>query len=101
MSHTTATTTVTDNVNSVVETDCKRTDGTTSNGKIRTTITSTGGEFRFTTANATTAPADKSVGLVELMELCDDMIDHFNAVKTKLAAVAPTEESSSSSSASA
>ena len=100
MSHTTATTNVTDNVNSVVETECKRTDGTTSNGKIRTTIVSSNGEFRFTTSDATTAPFDKSAGLVELTELCDDMIDHWNAVKTKLAAVAP-EESSGSSSASA
>ena len=89
MAHATETSTVTDNVNKVVETNCKRTDGTTSNGRIRTTIASSAGVFRLITSDGTTSPEDDSPGRAELMELCDDMIDHWNAVKTQLAATIP------------
>lgn len=87
MAHTTETTNVTDNVNKVLETDCKRLDGTTSNGRIRTTITSAGGVFRLVTSDGTVSPEDDGAGHAELIELCEDMIDHWSAVKAALAAL--------------
>ena len=98
MSHTPETSTITDNVNKVVRTPSYRTNGTTLNGYNTTTISSSDGTFRMTTSSSVSAPADSAAGLPELVEVCDDMIDHWNAVKTAIASVAPSEESSSSSS---
>ena len=81
----------TDDVKKTVDSDCRRVDGTTSNGRIKTTITSYGTGANLyvlmATSDGTAAPRD-NVTLAELFEYAADMKAHWEAVLAKLAEAA-------------
>lgn len=84
-------TTTTVNENRTVDSPIIKTDGTTTQGTIRTTVSSSGAgaytRVRLVTSDGAFADEDDAA-CTELLEFCDDMLAHWTEVKAAVQAVA-------------
>lgn len=87
MSATTSNTTTTNADESVVETRFVGTDGTTENGVVRTVLRKSGSTFSMA-LNYNAAASLSGSSVTEMVEYCEDAIEHFTAVKAALNALA-------------
>ena len=79
---------VIDNTNTTIRSTLRQTDGTTSNGTVTTTLSSSqsgsGADavttFTLQTSDSSYAPSDATAAHDELVEFCGDMIAHWQRV---------------------
>lgn len=87
MSATTSNTSTTNTDETVVETLFRGTDGELDNGSARTTVRKTGSTYSMA-VNYNAVLSLSGSAVTELVEYCEDAIEHFTAVKTALQALA-------------